>query len=256
MDFLTIYTNYYQHIYRYALRLSCHPEDALDITQNTFLSALTHLDSLTEPDAVAGWLRSICYHKFIDATRSSRYLKEWDDIEALEAEGALAESTMGIPETEVLVEEDIRELQSGCFLAMVRKLTLNQRIAFSLTDMYGMPLEGVAGLLNISTSAAKGLLFRARMNIDSFFSGHCNLLQETNPCSCKAWIAFSSNRENMQKETHAILERLDYRTSGYVFDASVRAKVAYLYTHMPEKKPPEDWYQNFHKILEKKLINP
>jgi RNA polymerase sigma-70 factor (ECF subfamily) len=172
-----------------------------------------------------------------------------DDWEQLEIEGGFLQDYLPQPEDEVIVSEEIRDLQNGCFLAMVRKLTLNQRIAFSLVDMYGMKIEAVADILQISVSAAKGLLFRARMNIDSFFTDHCELINEKNPCSCKAWIKFSSQRNNLQNNAKKLIEKLDFKKNEYVFDESVRKKIAYLYINMPDRKPSDDWYINVLNIL-------
>ncbi|MDF2542544.1 MAG: sigma-70 family polymerase sigma factor [Herbinix sp.] len=251
MDILEIYNNHYKSIYNYALRLSCHPEDACDITQETFLIALEKMTSLKNDEAITGWLRTICYHRFIDQIRRNKYLVEVDDWEQLEKEGGFLQSYVSQPEDEVIVSEEIRDLQNGCFLAMVRKLTLNQRIAFSLVDMYGMKIEAVSDILQISVSAAKGLLYRARMNIDSFFANHCELMNEKNPCSCKAWIEFSSQRNNLQKRTKKLIEKLDFKKDGYVFNESIRAKIEYLYINMPDKKPSDEWYNNVLNILRK-----
>ena len=201
MDIISVYNDYYKYIYNYALRLSCHPEDALDITQETFLTALKKIDTLKNEEAISGWLKSICFHKFIDDIRRNKYIIEVENLTFLENDSKLLQAQEIQPETKVIVSEEIRNLQNGCFLAMVRKLTLNQRIVFSLVDMYGMKIEPVSDILKISVSATKGLLYRARMNIDSFFANHCDLIKEENPCSCKAWIEFSNNRSNLQKST-------------------------------------------------------
>ncbi len=251
MDILEVYNRFYQYIYNYALRLSCHPEDAYDITQETFLIALTKLDTLKNKEAIQGWLRTICYNRFIDQTRKDKYLVEIDDWEQLEKEGRLLNTAEIQPEQEVIVSEEIRELQNGCFLAMVRKLTLNQRIVFSLVDMYGMKLEEVSTILGVSESAAKGLLYRARMNIDSFFADHCDLIYEKNPCSCKAWMEFSSRRIDLQKDTKKLIKKLNFTQEGYVFNETVRGKVYYLYKNMPDKKPSDEWYKKVLNILEK-----
>ncbi len=237
--------DYGTSIYNYALRLSCHPKDAEDLVQETFFNAWRHLDELRDDKAVKHWLNSICYHQFLMKIRKTgRYQEELvEEYEVLEQEGAALREIFPGPEDEVLVEEEIKELQNGCFLAMVRKLTLNQRIMFSLVDMYGMSTEAAACLLDTSVSAAKGLLHRARMNIDAFFSGHCNLLNVKNPCSCKAWIEFAENREKLQNQTKELLQALDYREKNYRFSPEVRRKMKYLYSNMPEKKPSEDWYQ-------------
>lgn len=253
MDIISVYNDYYKYIYNYALRLSCHPEDALDITQETFLTALKKIDTLKNEEAISGWLKSICFHKFIDDTRRNKYIIEVENLTSLENDSKLLQAQEIQPETEVIVSEEIRNLQNGCFLAMVRKLTLNQRIVFSLVDMYGMKIEPVSDILKISVSATKGLLYRARMNIDSFFANHCDLIKEENPCSCKAWIEFSNNRSNLQKSTKKLIEKLDFTKEGYVFDEEVRKKILYLYRNMPDKKPSDEWYKKVLKIIEKNL---
>jgi RNA polymerase sigma-70 factor (ECF subfamily) len=136
---------------------------------------------------------------------------------------------------------------------MVRKLTLNQRIVFSLVDMYGMKTEEVADILEISVLAAKGLLYRARMNIDSFFADHCNVININNSCSCKAWLEFYRNRDNLQQQTKKLIDALDYREKNYQFRPEVRNKIRYLYSNMPDKKPREEWYQNVLKALDNRL---
>lgn len=251
MKISEVYENYYKYIFNYALKLTCHPDDALDLTQDTFLRAMEKLDTLKNEQALAEWLRTICFHEFVNKAKKEpkKYLIEEDDWDRLEQEGYLLTDVSLQPEDEIIVEEEIRNLQNGCFLAMVRKLTLNQRITFSLVDMYGLPIEYVAKLLNISTGAAKGLLYRARMNIDSFFGDHCSIIYEKNPCSCKAWIEFSTSRSNLQRQAHKLLEKLDYKQTGYVYNEHVRKKVQHLYHQMPEKKPPAEWYQSVLTIL-------
>ncbi len=251
MKILDVYENYYKYIYNYALKLTCHPEDARDLTQDTFLKAMEKLDTLKHEQALASWLRTICFHEFINKAKENadKYLVEPEDWEKLEQEGHLLTDISLQPEDEIIVAEEIRELQNGCFLAMVRKLTLNQRITFSLVDMYGLPIDYVAKLLDISTGAAKGLLYRARMNIDSFFGDHCNIIYEKNPCNCKAWIEFSANRSNLQQQSIRILEKLDYQQKGYEYNEHVRKKVQYLYHHMPDQKPSAQWYQKVLTIL-------
>lgn len=251
MDISQIYENYYQYIYNYALKLTCHPEDAMDLTQETFLKAMKNLDSLDSKNALSSWLRTICFHEFLNIAKKNenKYLVDIEDISDLETEYNNRVFDTNIPEKEVIVAEEIQQMQNGCFYAMVRKLSLNQRIAFSLIDMYGMKTSEVASLLNLSENATKALLHRARLNIDAFFSNHCDLLNEKNPCSCRAWINFSLSRAQNQKQTRKLIERLNYHDTDYTFDEDTRAKIKYLYANMPEWKPTDDWYQKVKKIL-------
>lgn len=147
MEIRDVYQNYYQYIFNYALKLTCHPEDALDVTQDTFLKAMEKLNTLENENALASWLRTICFREFVNRAQKDpkKYLTEPVEWEKLEAEGILLAGVTPQPEEEVIVAEEIRNLQNGCFLAMVRKLTLHQRIVFSLVDMYGLPIEHAAG---------------------------------------------------------------------------------------------------------------
>lgn len=251
MDIGEIFKDYYKYIYNYALKLTCHPEDALDLTQETFIKAWRKLHTLENENALAKWLRTICFHEFISKVRreKERYIIEIDNWEELEQEGVRIKDISITPEDEIIVDEEIKNLQNGCFLAMVRRLSLNQRITFSLVDMFGLTIDYVADILGISKGAAKGLLYRARMNIDSFFADHCNIIYEKNPCSCKAWINFSSNRSNLQKKAQHMVSQLDFEKKGYEYKEEVRKKILYLYSNMPQQKPSEEWYQNVLKII-------
>jgi RNA polymerase sigma factor (sigma-70 family) len=252
MDIVQVYENYYQYIYHYALKLTCHPEDAMDLAQETFLKATKGKDTLISENAISSWLRTICFHEFLNMAkkREDKYLLDIEDICELEAEYNRRSFDTNTPEEEVIVAEEVLDMQNGCFYAMVRKLSLNQRIIFSIVDMYGMNTAEAAKLLDISENAAKALLHRARMNIDAFFSDHCGLIKEKNPCSCQAWKNFSVERAENQKQMRKLLDRLDYRNTGYTFDKKTRARVKYLYAHMPEWNPTDSWFQKVKKILQ------
>lgn len=239
------------YIYNYALKLTCHPEKAEDLAQETFITAWQKLSQLQNIDALKKWLRTICYHQFLmDCRKNSAEpafsddLASLEEIHSLEDEGRLSVATIPVPEEEVLVAESLKELQNGCFYAMARRLTLEQRIAFSMVDMFGLSQSEAADLLEISEGALKGLLYRARMNLDAFFSDHCNLLDAKNPCSCEAWITFRSNHSNNQAKMKEIVHSLDYKEKGYLFDEHIRGKISYLYRNMPEKKPSPEWFEN------------
>lgn len=250
MTFENIFKENYLYIYNFALKLSCHPQDAEDLTQQTFFTAFKKFNQLKEEKALKKWLATICYNQFLMFIRKNgaRIREETStEIDELEKLGTELPACLPQPEEEVIVADQIKSLQNGCFMAMVRKLSLKQRIAFSLVDMFGIQTEYVAELLEVSSNTLKGLLFRARMNLDSFFANHCNLLDEKNPCSCAAWIRFRESHEKNQIEMKKTISYLDFEKKGYLFDNTVRAKVNYLYSHMPDQKPSDEW---FSKIIE------
>jgi RNA polymerase sigma-70 factor, ECF subfamily len=56
---------YYQLLYRYAFRLSGSTADAEDLTQQTFLTAQTHLHQLRDPSRAKAWLCSIVRNLYL-----------------------------------------------------------------------------------------------------------------------------------------------------------------------------------------------
>ncbi|EKQ57306.1 MULTISPECIES: RNA polymerase sigma factor [unclassified Clostridium] len=256
MDFEIIIDNYGRYIYNYALKLSCNPSVAEDIAQETLIQAWKNISQLKDVNAIKKWLTTICLNIFRMKMRKEQGITElsYEEILELEGEGKLLKSNEPLPEDYIIVDEAIKDLQNGCFLAMVRRLTLNQRIAFSLVDMFGLPIDEAAEILELSKSATKGLLYRARMNLDSFFSDHCNLLHVNNPCSCSAWIEFSMRRDNLQKEAKKmkLIEYIDYKEKKYKYNQEVRNKIKFLYERMPDRKPSENWYSNIIAALQNK----
>ena len=248
MNYEDIFKENYLSIYNFALKLSCHPQDAEDLTQQTFMTAFEKENQLKDEKALKNWLNSICYRHFLMFVRSRGVTEESDlELEELETAGKIMKKTFPQAEEEVIVADELKNLQNGCFMAMVRKLTLKQRIAFSLVDMFGMNSDYVAELLEVSPNTLKGLLFRARMNLDSFFADHCNLIDIKNPCSCTAWINFRESHEKNKSQMKKMISHLDYKEKDYHFDNKVRAKVNYLYSHMPQAKPSDAW---FSKVIE------
>lgn len=257
MDIDNLIGTYGSYIYNYALKLSCDPYIAEDLTQETFIKAWKNSEQLLVNHAVKAWLRKICLNSFLMHIRKEKKSVQtnYEDIHTLESDGTLLDNSFSepTPEDEVLVDESIRELQNGCFLAMARKLSLHQRMVFSLIDMFGLSIDEAAEVLELSKSATKGLLYRARMNLDSFFHSHCSLIHVNNPCSCKAWIGFVEQKTNLKNETlrRPATKTLDYTQSNYTFDVSVRSKIYFLYKNMPDKKPPIDWYNSVTQLIKK-----
>ena len=231
-------------MYGLAFRLTTDVQEAEDLSQETLLKAWLHCPELKNPAAVKSWLRTICVNEFRMKIRkqASTPLSFTDDMEALEQEGSLLTESIPSPVEEVIVSEEVERLRDGCFLAMAGKLPLNQRAAFSLVDMFGLSIPETAEILDVTPKAVKGLLYRARLSLESFFRDHCGILDEKNPCRCSAWIEFSNNRNALQRETRTRITVLDYRDTGYQPDEETRRQILHYYRNIPDRVPPQEWY--------------
>lgn len=249
-----IINEYGTYVYHFALRLTVNEADAKNITQTTFINAWKGLNDLKSKKAVKQWLRVICYNEFKQLLKKKNkiLIDNYETIESLENDARYYTDLNPSPIEESIMDEQIINLRNGCFLAMVKKLTLHQRIAFSLIDMFGLSINEVAQLLNKTPKAIKGLLYRARMNIDSFFNGHCYFLDINNPCRCEAWIKFMKDRNKFQEMMKQTKNILNYQDKNYVYDEAVRQKIYNYYSHMPFSKPDDEWFKKIIKIIEKK----
>lgn len=145
---------------------------------------MAHYRKVKNTTAIKKWLRTICINEFRMSLRKNKSISYIENIKDLERDGALLVSPQLLPQEELIANEEEQKLRNGCFLAMTRKLSVNQRIALSLIDMFGLSVNEVANILELTPKAIKGLLYRARRNLESFFQGHNSFLDINNPCHC------------------------------------------------------------------------
>lgn len=255
MSFTEEVDPYIPYIYSTAFKLCQDRTASEDITQETLIQAWKHWNELSEPLARKAWLRRICTNIFLMGKRKEKGYTplSLDALTELDREGAplqIADSRP-LPEEEVIVAETILEIRNGCFLAMTRKLTLEQRMAFSLTDMFGVGIEETAEIIGVSISAAKALLHRARMNLDSFFASRCNLIKVENPCSCESYLNFHNQKQEMKEEVRNRINTFVFKdkAEGYSDDIAVRNKVRAVYANLPDRVPEPSWYENMINTL-------
>lgn len=80
---------WYGPLYRFALSLTHHDEDAQDLTQTTFLKWAKKGNTLRQRDKAKTWLFSVLYREFLDQARHSRKFPKVElDAEKLPAANA------------------------------------------------------------------------------------------------------------------------------------------------------------------------
>ncbi|RGC50628.1 RNA polymerase sigma factor [Absiella sp. AM29-15] len=237
------------YLYRYAMYLSAHPDIAKDLVQQTWLQVMKHQDQLVNVTYLHAYLKKICINEYRMMMRKERPM---ESIEELEADGIYfhEEEIDGV--MEVSVSKEIENLRNGCFLSMVRKLTILQRMAFSLSDMFGCTIEETALLMDISESAVKGLRYRARMNLSSFFANHCMFMKEENPCHCQAWIDFAQKRSKLQHQLKMTFSAQEFREKDHSYQKDIHEKLLAYYRQMPVQYPEDSWYTNLIDFVKNK----
>ena len=138
-------------LFRYAERMMDRPDEAADVVQETFIKGFRNLNRCRDPEKVGGWLFRIAVNLCKDALkrRGRRDL-------SLEAAGTIAVER-GNPEESLLRSELGAEIQRA-----LQRLSPDQREAFILKHVEGWSYEEMSERLDLSVSALKMRVHRAR----------------------------------------------------------------------------------------------
>ncbi len=169
LDAFEALTNRYeQRVYSLALRMLRHEQDAEDVTQQTFLSAMEHLDGFRGEAGFATWLLRIATHAALKVIRKHKGLETVSLEEATETTDD--EETIPHPEyiadwrqsPEQLVEKnETRRLLEEALARLDEK----HRLVFLLRDLEGLSVKETALTLGLSEANVKVRLLRARLQL-------------------------------------------------------------------------------------------
>lgn len=128
--------------------------EAEDAVQETWLRL--HRSDTSEVDNLQAWLTTVVARVSLDMLRSRRSRRE----EPLEARLPEPIVTNG-PEDEALLADGV----GLALLVVLETLTPAERLAFVLHDLFGVPFEAIAPIVDRSPAAARQLASRARRRV-------------------------------------------------------------------------------------------
>jgi len=199
-DFEQIYINHYDSCYKAAFRITGSHHDAEDVLQDAYMNAMAAFESFEGRSAVSTWLYRITVNS---AIKYVKYRKSFP-VERLSAEknmtvGSFFESLKDCRhvEDEVLYN-DMRET---CIHMFIECLPLKQRLTFILRMVMDLSVSEVAQILDVSESAVKTNLHRARNSLLKAMDGKCSFIDPKFPCKCKLWVnyAIENNKRGLIK---------------------------------------------------------
>jgi RNA polymerase sigma factor (sigma-70 family) len=144
-----------RHLRSVAFGLLGSVADAEDAVQSAWLKA-----SRADFDAVdnlSGWFTTITAREALDQLRARRRRAEQPLADTDELD-RLAKTSSAPADEDTLLADSV----SSALLVVLDRLSPAQRLAFVLHDVFAMPFETIAGLLNRSPDATKKLASRAR----------------------------------------------------------------------------------------------
>lgn len=161
-------TRYEQRVFSLAMRMLRQEQDAEDVTQQTFLSALENLNGFRGEASFATWLFRIATHAALKVIRKHKGLKTVSLEEA--TEGADRVDSVPHPEfiadwrqsPEQLVQKhEIQRLLDEALATLDEK----HRLVFLLRDVEGLSVKETAETLGLSEANTKVRLLRARLQL-------------------------------------------------------------------------------------------
>lgn len=181
LEFNNLYKSYRPRILRYLTRL-VGEDEAEDLTQEVFIKINNSLMNFKGKSKLSTWIYRIATNVAIDKMRSPAFKFNYKKvtpnaqmINSVEEEEDKEFWTGQIPPSieEVLVKREMRE----CFLEFVKKLDLNYRAVFILSDLIGMPNKKISEILCISLPTVKIRLHRSRLKLKEQLETNCGLVR-------------------------------------------------------------------------------
>jgi RNA polymerase sigma-70 factor, ECF subfamily len=152
-------------IFGLSYRILQHAEDAEDVTQQTFLALIEHIDQFREESSVATWVLRIATNFALKILRKRRGLKMISMTEM-----ASHDSYSDLPHPQFIAPwsktpdeiAQIAETQAELERAL-QDLDEKYRLVFVLRDIEGMSVRQTAEALELTESTVKVRLLRARL---------------------------------------------------------------------------------------------
>lgn len=172
-EFARMVDAYSGPIYNLALRMLGHSQDAEDVLQETFLKAFRSLPEFEGRSSLSTWLYRIAVNEALMLLRKHHPETVPVDEEPDEDSTEGAEKPVEIvdwcclPESELLSSETHQELDKA-----VQQLSPALRAVFLLRDMQGLSIRETADALNLSETAVKTRLLRARLRLREILSAY------------------------------------------------------------------------------------
>jgi RNA polymerase sigma-70 factor (ECF subfamily) len=149
-------------IYRLALKMLGNEQDAEDVLQEVFIKAFNNIQGFEGRSKVSTWLYRIAVNESLMLLRKRKGVTVDIDQEYETNDGELMPRQITdwccLPEKELMSGETRQAINLA-----IQSLSDANRAAFLLRDVEGLSTQDAAEVLNISESALKVRLMRARM---------------------------------------------------------------------------------------------
>lgn len=167
--FHALLNDYSRLVYNLSLNILQNEKDAEDISQEVFTTVFLNVRQFKGDSKLSTWIYRITVNKCQELIRSRSRKKRFGFFTSLEnvETGSSIKANFFHPGVELENKE-----RAAILFAALEKLPENQRIAFTLHKIDGIPYEEIAGIMDTSLSSIESLIFRARQNLKKLLSNY------------------------------------------------------------------------------------
>jgi RNA polymerase sigma factor (sigma-70 family) len=244
-------------VYGLALRMLYHPSDAEDASQEILLKIITHLSTFRGESAFTTWMYRVAVNHLL-TIRKRRAELEAVSFEEYEKSLEL-DSAVDWPESHSSPLQNIfvEEIRISCLQGLLLCLDREHRLAFLLVDVFDVSSEQGAAILEITPTAFRKRLSRARERIQDFLMRNCALTNPDNPCTCERYLISQHYMERVEEKDlvfakHPCRIRQEEGTVNRIKEMDELTQIATLYKRYPDFHAPSSFIQNIRDLVHSK----
>jgi RNA polymerase sigma-70 factor (ECF subfamily) len=170
-EFARLVDAYSTQIYRLALKMLADEQDAEDVLQNTFMKALQSIGNFEGRSSLSTWLYRIAVNEALMSLRRHKptvsVAMDYEDDEDEIQHPTQFTDWCCLPEEDLLSAEAKKHLDKA-----IRRLPEKLRVVFLLRDVEGLSIRETSEALDLTETAVKTRLLRARLNLREQLSSY------------------------------------------------------------------------------------
>jgi RNA polymerase sigma-70 factor (ECF subfamily) len=170
-EFARLVDAYSTQIYRLALKILADEQDAEDVLQNTFTKVLQSIENFEGRSSLSTWLYRIAVNEALMTLRRHKptvsVAMDYEDDEDEFQHPTQFTDWCCLPEEDLLSAESKKHLDLA-----IRRLPEKLRVVFILRDIEGLSIRETSEALDLTETAVKTRLLRARLNLREQLSSY------------------------------------------------------------------------------------
>jgi RNA polymerase sigma-70 factor (ECF subfamily) len=170
-EFARLVDAYSSQIYRLAMKMLADEQDAEDVLQNTFMKALQSIENFEGRSSLSTWLYRIAVNEALMSLRRHKptipvAMDYEDDVDEIQHPTQFTDWCC-LPEEDLLSAESKKHLDKA-----IQRLPEKLRVVFLLRDVEGLSIRETSEALDLTETAVKTRLLRARLNLREQLSSY------------------------------------------------------------------------------------